>query len=133
MNFLPARVGEGGRRLHLPGGIDVPVPPRRLDECVRHAGREVMFGLRPEHIGIGARGDAGVATVEGRVLLVEPLGSDTLALIRLGGAADAGEVTGRFPPDAGLRARQSLPVALSLDHLHLLDHESGAAIRGTAH
>ena len=28
MNFLPCRVGEGGRTLHLPGGVDLPVPAR---------------------------------------------------------------------------------------------------------
>jgi multiple sugar transport system ATP-binding protein len=30
MNFLPARIGEGGRTLQLPGGIELPVPPRRV-------------------------------------------------------------------------------------------------------
>ncbi len=50
MNFLPCRVGEGGRMLHLAGGIDLPVPARRVTECARYAGRELTFGLRPEHI-----------------------------------------------------------------------------------
>ena len=36
-------------------------------------------------------------------MLVEPLGSDTLALIRFGRERDGGEMTGRFAPDAALR------------------------------
>ena len=57
MNFLPARMGDGGRSIHLPGGVDVPVPERRVAECARHIGRDVTFGLRPEHIFAG-HGDA---------------------------------------------------------------------------
>ena len=56
-------------------------------------------------------------------MLVEPLGSDTLGLIKLGAGADAGEMTGRFAPDVGLRVGQTLPVALALDHFHLFDPE----------
>ena len=130
MNFLQARIGEGGRSLHLPGGLDLPVPASRIAECARHAGREVVFGLRPEHI-TSARNEQSAISVDGRVMLVEPLGSDTLALIRFGRDADGGEMTGRFAPDAALRVGQSMPVFLALDHFHLFDPQTGVAIRGT--
>jgi len=130
MNFLPARIGEGGRTIHLPGGVDLPVPETRVAECARHVGREATFGLRPEHIGAGNRTDGRSYAVPGTVMLVEPLGSDTLGLIRIGEAPDAGEMTGRFEPDARLRVGQPLPVALALDHFHLFDKDSGVAIRG---
>jgi multiple sugar transport system ATP-binding protein len=129
MNFLSARVGEGGRTIHLAGGVDVPVPDRRVAECARHVGREVVFGLRPEHIGLARAGDGAQASVPGRVMLVEPLGSDTLGLIRLGGE-DGGEMTGRFPPNAGLAVGQTLPVGLAVEHFHLFDKTTGVAIRG---
>jgi ABC-type sugar transport system ATPase subunit len=130
MNFLPARIGEGGRVIHLPGGVDLPVPSARIAECANHSGRELTFGLRPEHITTGRIGEPNVFTVQGRVMLVEPLGSDTLGLIQLGAAADAGEMTGRFAPDVGLRVGQTLPVTLALDHFHLFDPKTGAAILG---
>ena len=38
----------------------------------------MTFGLRPEHIGVGTAGDPSAAQVAGRVMLLEPLGSDTL-------------------------------------------------------
>ena len=63
-------------------------------------------------------------------MLVEPLGSDTLGLVKLGRGADAGEITGRFPPEAGLKVGQNLDVALALGRFHLFDPESGVAIRG---
>jgi multiple sugar transport system ATP-binding protein len=131
MNFAPCRVGEGGRTLHLPAGLDLPVPANRIAECARHHGRALTFGLRPEHIGVvngAARPSEHRAA--GKVSLVEPLGAETLGLVRLGDGADAVELTGRFPPDAKLAVGQSLPVALSLAHFHLFDPDGGAAIRG---
>ena len=130
MNFLPARIGDGGRHIHLSGGIDLPVPARRVAECARHIGRQVTFGLRPEHLRAARADEPQSFPVDGTVQLVEPLGSETLALIRLGTHSEGGEMTGRFAPDAGLRVGQSLPVGLALDHFHLFDPESGAAIRG---
>ncbi len=132
MNFAPCRVGEGGRVLHLPAGIDLPVPANRAAECARHQGRALTFGLRPEHLGLAA-GDARADEfrLAGTVTLVEPLGAETLGLIRLGKGGDAAELTGRFPPDAKLAVGQALPVVLATTHFHLFDPDSGVAIRGT--
>jgi len=130
MNFLSCRIGEGGRTLHLPGSVDLPVPPARIAECARHLGRGLTFGLRPEHVTAGAADGAHASRVAASVLLVEPLGSDTLALLRLGSGTDTGELTGRFPPEAGLRTGQNIDVSLALDRFHLFDPETGAAIRG---
>ena len=108
MNFLPCRVGEGGRSLHLAGAVDLPVPAARVALCAQHAGRTVTFGLRPEHVTAGASADPAMARVDGDVILLEPLGSDTLGLVRVGKGADAGEITGRFPPDAALRVGERM-------------------------
>ena len=51
-------------------------------------------------------------------------------LVRLGASTDAGEMTGRFPPEAGLAAGQNLEVSLALDRFHLFDPDKGVAIRG---
>jgi ABC-type sugar transport system ATPase subunit len=131
MNFLPCRVGEGGRTLHVAGGVDLPVPGARVAECARHVGRALTFGLRPEHISAGAAADPDARTVAAQVMLVEPLGSDTLGLLRLGAGADAGEMTGRFPPEAGLSVGQNLTVSLALNRFHLFDPETGVAVRGS--
>jgi multiple sugar transport system ATP-binding protein len=129
MNFLPCRVGEGGRTLDLAGGLVLPVPPKRIAECARHAGRDLTFGLRPEHI-TTTSADADGVSVPARVLLLEPLGSDTLGLVKLGAGHDAGEMTGRFPPEAGLRVGATMAVSLAMSRFHLFDPQSGAALRG---
>ena len=67
MNFLPCRVGEGGRTLHLAGAVDLPVPararrrvraPRRPCADVRHASGAHQRGLIG---GAGRRARAGTA------------------------------------------------------------------------
>jgi multiple sugar transport system ATP-binding protein len=129
MNFLPCRVSEAGRAIELPGGVSLPVPPARIPECAAHAGRALTFGLRPEHISVGmAERDS--VSVQARVMLLEPLGSDTLGLVKIGTVDEAGEMTGRFPPEAGVRVGDTVPVALAMGRFHLFDPQTGAAIRG---
>jgi len=130
MNFAACRVGEGGRLLRLPGGIDLPVPAARVELCAQHAGRAVTFGLRPEHIAAGSGSSPAWTRVRGQLILLEPLGSDTLGLVKLGAGDEAAEFTGRFPPDAAMRVGENLEVSLALDRFHLFDADTGAAIRG---
>ena len=127
MNFLPCRIGDGGRTVLLSNGLALNIPSVRIPECSRHAGRSLTFGLRPEHVGI-APFEGASAAVAARVLLVEPLGSDTLGLVKLGD--DGGELTGRFSPEAGIAAGQRLTVQLAMSRFHLFDPDTGAAIRG---
>jgi multiple sugar transport system ATP-binding protein len=142
MNFAPCRIGEGGRVLHV-AGIDLPVPANRIGECSRHQGRTVTFGLRPEHIGavdgtppLSSRGANATRdllsypNVSAKVLLVEPLGAETLGVLKLGNRSDAPEFTGRFAPAAKLGVGDDISVSLAFDHFHLFDPESGVAIRG---
>ena len=52
MNFIPAKVEQasGALRLHLPQGIVLDVPAARTARYQAHAGKDVLFGIRPEHL-----------------------------------------------------------------------------------
>ena len=52
MNFIPARLenGAGALRLNLPDGITLPVPAERTSRYAGYAGKELLFGIRPEHL-----------------------------------------------------------------------------------
>jgi len=49
MNFIPARVenGSGALRLNLPNGIVLVVLEERTSRYSAMAGKEVLFGIRP--------------------------------------------------------------------------------------
>jgi multiple sugar transport system ATP-binding protein len=108
MNLLPAKV-QGGQI--VVAGHSLPAPSGLAE------GQDLTFGIRPEHVRLGAG-------VEGRVTLVEPTGSETVVTVDLAG----------HPVTALLRERQTLrpgePVAVSLatgDH-HLFDAATGRRI-----
>ena len=53
-----------------------------------------------------------------------------LGLLKLGNADDGPELTGRFAPDTKLGVGDDISVSLALDHFHLFEPDTGAAIRG---
>ena len=132
MNFLPARVGEGGRTLHLagrrrPAGARVA---RRRMRAARRTRGDVRAATRAHHDRTRRRA--------GRVQRRRP--RDARRAARLGHArARSSSATrrGRRRDDRALRAAmpalrvgQTLPVSLALDHFHLFDPKTGVAIRG---
>jgi energy-coupling factor transporter ATP-binding protein EcfA2 len=79
MNFLPGRVeaaGQGRARVRLALGPCLEVALAAPVE----AGTAVTLGVRPEHLRLGAAGDA--PTHVGRAFVVEMLGSDTFVHLR---------------------------------------------------
>ncbi|MGL5116374.1 MAG: ABC transporter ATP-binding protein [Beijerinckiaceae bacterium] len=123
MNFAPCVVETGGAALVLEGGVKLPVPAERRTLLATAAAKPMRFGIRPEHITVATAGDP--TAIDAQVLLTEPLGSDTLALLKVG----AVEMTGRFAPDAGLKVGQPTRVALAMPKFHLFDPETGLALR----
>jgi ABC-type sugar transport system ATPase subunit len=119
MNFAPCTVGAGGKSITIDGGVVLPVPGAIAPMIARVSGHQATFGIRPEHLSIG-----GDTAVKSQVVLTEPLGAETLALLRIGKV----EITGRFPPDAGLKAGSEVPVGLAMGKMHLFDADTGAAI-----
>lgn len=116
MNMVKARITPDASAIMLDGGVSMIAPAAFR----RAAGRDVLLGLRAEHIMLS---DAPAAH-SAKAVIVEPLGSDTLALMRIG----AVEMTGRFAPDSGLVAGRNVKLMLNLDHAHLFEPDTGLAI-----
>ncbi|HZH46033.1 MAG TPA: sn-glycerol-3-phosphate ABC transporter ATP-binding protein UgpC [Roseococcus sp.] len=127
MNFLPARLenGAGALRLNLPDGIVLPVPAERTNRYAPHAGKEVLLGLRPEHL-TDARGDnrPGVSSFQAVPEVVEPMGMETLVHFKLHGA----EICARFNPDAPAEPGRSLAMSADLNQMHLIEPASGRVL-----
>ena len=119
MNFAAARVAADAASVQLDGGVTLIVPEAMRSLAGKASGKPVTFGIRPEHLSVG-----GPVAQDARVVLIEPLGSETLALIRLG----AVELTGRFPPDLGLKPGQDVPISLAMSKFHLFDRDTGLAV-----
>ena len=88
-----------------------------------HAGREVIFGLRPEAITDmnGAdRNSAQVVNADCHVEVVEPAGADTYVVTRLGGR----EVIGRMRSDMQVAPHSTVPFAFNMDKAVYFDPQS---------
>ena len=119
MNLVDATVAAG--IADLGGGVHVPLPAA----FGAHGGSRKL-GVRPENLRL-ARGDGDLA-VPAAVSLLEPLGAETLATLKVGNA----EMVARLP--ASFRESPGTPVTLHVHpaHLHLFDPATGAALGGGA-
>src|SRR5918994_295652 len=118
MNFVPARLenGAGTLRLHLPDAITLPVPSDRTVRYRAYAGRELIFGLRPEHLTeVKPTSRTNIATFEATPQVIEPMGMETLVHFWLEG----NDVSARLDPDVPTEIGRPLQLAADLDHMHL--------------
>lgn len=111
MNFMPAMIQ--GDLAVLASGDRVPV--RRAGTAGSGDGE---LGIRPEHIGLAAPGADGIDVV---VDVVEPLGSDTLMVVKVAGSPLVARLPGNAMPTPGERLRLSIvpdaALAFGLDGL----------------
>ncbi|HZF76440.1 MAG TPA: sn-glycerol-3-phosphate ABC transporter ATP-binding protein UgpC [Acetobacteraceae bacterium] len=127
MNFIPARVenGSGALRLNLPNGIVLPVPEERTGRYAAAAGREVLFGIRPEHLTEPKNLDRpNIAVFELTPEVIEPMGMETLVHLWIQGA----EVCSRIDPTTPAAPGQPMQVAADLNHMHLIDPGDGRVL-----
>jgi multiple sugar transport system ATP-binding protein len=113
MNLLPGSVsrGAGGVQVALAGAA-LPAPDRAgLDE-----GRKVVFGIRPEDMDLT---DAG--GIPARVVVVEPTGSETHVVLRLGDR----DLTAVFRERHAFTPGQEVHLRPRPDLIHLFDGATG--------
>jgi multiple sugar transport system ATP-binding protein len=125
MNFLPCRLEKDGDRLVvlLTDGTRLPVPAERVARYAAHAGRALELGLRPEHV-TEQRGRPDAADLQMQVVVVEPMGMETL----LHGSIGGGEATARIDPASAPKPGETITLSASMPHMHLLDPESGKVL-----
>src|SRR5437762_8581167 len=127
MNFLPCRLEEAGESLNvnLSDAISFAVPAERAQRYRPVVGKELTFGIRPEHLTEAkTNGSKNLATFDAGIEVVEPMGNETMVFFSIGGV----EVCGRIDPNAGARVGSSMKIAAHLDHMHLIDNASGRVL-----
>jgi multiple sugar transport system ATP-binding protein len=128
MNLIPIELvaNDGGLVARVTVGNDSETVDIRLDqarpEFANHVGKNVLLGLRPEHLSDAVRD--GVATrIEIPVAMTEMTGADTLVFTRLGGTNVVCRLHPRaVPPRTG---GSRLGVQIDLTHAVLFERETG--------
>ena len=111
MNFVHGRIrAKGGTKVLVSdSGLELPTPETKAAD-----GQSVTYGIRPEHIEIGAGG------VPVKVVVTEPTGSETQVFARVGGFLLNAIVKDRVKAKAG----DEIEFVIDPSHVHLFDRES---------
>ena len=128
MNFVPAllTVAAGQAGLDLGGGLSFLWPPERLPAGGDTAPRDVVLGLRPEHMhrANSAAPLPGHARQNVQIELVQPTGSRTYITFPLGGQAVVAEVAAHDVQRPGER----IDVDFDLNRAILVDPVTGLVL-----
>lgn len=113
MNFIDGLVVERNRAIELQAAEDLhwPLP----DSARAHTGKSVQLGIRPEHISIGTDG------VPGKIIIIEPTGSDTHLQLQAGSQTIVAAVRDRLSVSPG----QSVALGIDPVKAHLFDPSGG--------
>jgi multiple sugar transport system ATP-binding protein len=125
MNFVRCRlVGSGAAfSIKLGDELTLPVPAERSAAYRAYADRELLLGLRPEHI-TEARSYGAGAEFTMPIDVVEPLGMETMVYFTIDGT----EVCARVSPEAALAPGERMRFMADMRHMHLIDPETDRVI-----
>ena len=127
MNFIRCRVEQNGsgQRVRISDQIALPIPASRAARFQSLTGTELTLGLRPEHITEPRRSDRDSnCEFSTNLDVVEPMGMETMVFFRL----DGQEVCCRVDPGSAAGPGEPMRLFANMDHMHLIDPESGAVL-----
>jgi multiple sugar transport system ATP-binding protein len=119
MNFMACRLEQNGAALKLvvSDQLSFPVPDSRCAQYKPFAGKELIFGLRPEHI-TEPRGSGDERCQFDAVLdVVEPMGMETMVFFPV----NRTEICGRVEPSSAKASGERMRLCANLNHMHLID------------
>jgi multiple sugar transport system ATP-binding protein len=128
MNFFDAKLVKADNTVVVDAGaFAVRVPESKAGAYLAHAGKQVVFGVRPEDIHDPNFAPPGVhsAPVEADVEVTELMGNEVFLYLKSG---DKNYVA-RVDPRSRARVGDKVPMAMNLDNMHLFHKDTEVAIR----
>src|SRR3984957_16625677 len=120
MNFIPCRLEQNGAglKVRVNDAIVLPGPAGPGPRCRPAVGRDLLLGLRPEHL-TEPRRNAAEDGSEFSVTLdvVEPLGMETMVFFPVNGQ----EICARVDPAAARGPGEQMRLSANVEHMHLID------------
>ena len=115
------------------GTLDVPLRTV-ASQMFTKEGARVKIGIRPEHLSIMNKADAGTlphiagTRIEGTLRLVEHTGSQLWATVETSSGSGLSMLIGHAPHDLSLRQGQAVTGVISKGPIHIFDSDTGRAI-----
>jgi multiple sugar transport system ATP-binding protein len=105
------------------GGLTIPLRPPVADLASRYVGKDIIFGVRPEHI--TEECTATCVPVQSSVDIAEPMGSESLVYLKAG----TGNLISRIHGEHIYHMGQPLTANINMEKVHLFDAETEKVIR----
>ncbi len=127
MNFIRCRLEQNGigLRVRISDTVSLPVPASQSARYQSLTGKELIFGLRPEHITEPRRNDCDQQCEFSATLdVVEPMGMETIVFFTV----DGQEVCGRVNPESASGPGEPMQLYANMDRMHLIDPQTGSVL-----
>ncbi len=128
MNFLPGKVEKTGAGLavRVNPAIVLAVPAERTARYTPFVGKDMLLGVRPEHMFDHHEPDMkpGYARMDALVDVVEPMGMETMVHFFVDGTP----VCARCEPSTPAAPGQVLPLTLDMNNMHMMDATTGQVV-----
>ncbi len=127
MNFMRCRLEQNGvgLRVRISDTIGLPVPASRSGHFQSLTGKELIFGLRPEHVTEPRRNDRDANCEFAATLdVVEPMGMETMVYFTV----DGQEICGRVDPGSVTGPGELMRLYADMDRMHLIDPQTGLVL-----
>jgi len=127
MNFIPCTLEQNGAGLsvRLSQNIALPVPASKAARYANLSQRDLLFGLRPEHITEArSNGRTSPATFTVTLDVVEPMGMETMVFFTV----DGQEICGRVEPGSAAGPGEAMRIYANMEHMHLIDPQTNLVL-----
>jgi multiple sugar transport system ATP-binding protein len=128
MNFFPGKLrNDGGKLIVDTGDFSVAIPAKLAKPYESYAGKDVIFGIRPENIHDAEFVPSNIDSekVSIKVDVTELMGNEIFLYLVSG----KNTFVARVDPRSKLRVGQQASVAFDMDSIHIFDAASEQAIR----
>jgi len=104
--------------------LSLPLQGRLGSLANRYIGKEIIFGVRPEHLSDEVK-DQSHVPIASTVEIAEPMGSESLVYLKAG----TGNLIARIHGEHLFHLGEPVTVQLNLDKVHLFDPQTEKVIR----
>jgi len=120
MNFFDATLVKDDQGLAVDTGVfQVRIPTKRASHYESHAGKNVIFGIRPEDIHDVEYQPPGITpdNVEATVDVIEQMGNEMILYLEEGGKT----FIARVDPRTSARIGSKMTMVINMDNVHIFD------------
>ncbi|MEO8355073.1 MAG: sn-glycerol-3-phosphate ABC transporter ATP-binding protein UgpC [Chloroflexota bacterium] len=128
MNFFPGKLRkDDGRLIVDTGDFSVPIPRKHTKQYEAEAGKDIIFGIRPENIHDAEFVPPNIESekVAVKVDVTELMGNEIFLYLVSG----KNTFVSRVDPRSKLRVGQQADVAFDMDTIHIFDAATEEAVR----